>query len=159
MNINCFFKNEIERNLWIRLNAERIKISNDIIKFAVDDKSMFNDDAVLQMSFSDIGSVDEIHSPMWISNNQLDYDETVKALRSIQSKKTLTRWLTTVEGDNDEFRNAEKIEKMLIERRSLIKPVDNEFVRKTEVQMIIDTIESSGKLSQERILELLKTLV
>jgi hypothetical protein len=75
MNINCFFKNEIERNLWIRLNAERIKISNDIIKFAMDDKSMFNDDAVLQMSFSDIGSVDEIHSPMWISNNQLDYDE------------------------------------------------------------------------------------
>lgn len=91
--------------------------------------------------------------------NQLDYDETVKALRSIQSKKTLTRWLTTVEGDNDEFRNAEKIEKMLIERRSLIKPVDNEFVRKTEVQTIIDTIESSGNLSQERILELLKSLV
>lgn len=91
--------------------------------------------------------------------NQLDYDETVKALRSIQSKKTLTRWLTTVEGDNDEFRNAEKIEKMLIERRNKIKPVDNEFVRKTEVQTIIDTIESSGKLSQERILELLKTLL
>ena len=91
--------------------------------------------------------------------DKLDYDEIIKAIRSIQSKKTLTRWLTTVEGDNDEFRKACEIEKMLIERRNKIKPVDNEYVRKTEVQTIIDTIESSGKLSQEKILELLKKLV
>ena len=89
----------------------------------------------------------------------LDYDETVKAIRSIQSKKTLSRWLTTIEGDNDEFRNAERIEKMLIERREAIKPVDENNVRKTDVQTIIDTIESSGKLSQEKIVELLKSLV
>lgn len=91
--------------------------------------------------------------------DQLDYDETIKAIRSIQSKKTLSRWLTTVDGDNDEFRNAERIEKMLIERREAIKPVDENNVRKTDVQTIIDTIESSGKLSQEKIVELLKSLV
>ena len=91
--------------------------------------------------------------------DQLDYDETIKAIRSIQSKKTITKWLTTIEGDNDEYRKACEIEKMLVERRNQIKPVDNEFVRKTEVQTIIDTIESSGKLSQEKILELLKKLV
>ena len=91
--------------------------------------------------------------------DQLDYDETVKAIRSIQSKKTLTKWLTDVEGDNDEYRKACEIEKMLIERRNQIKPVDNEYVRKTDVQTIIDTIESSGKLSQEKIVELLKSLV
>lgn len=91
--------------------------------------------------------------------DKLDYDETIKAIRSIQSKKTLTRWLTTVEGDNDEFRNAEKIEKMLIERREQIKPVDENNVRKTEIQTIIDTIEESGELSQEKIVELLKKLV
>ena len=91
--------------------------------------------------------------------DQLDYDQTIKAIRSIQSKKTLSKWLTTVEGDNDEYRKACEIEKMLIERRNKIKPVDNEFIRKTEVQTIIDTIESSGKLSQEKILELLKSLV
>lgn len=91
--------------------------------------------------------------------DQLDYDETIKAIRSIQSKKTLTRWLTDVEGDNDEFKKAVKIEKMLIERRNQIKPVDNEYVRKTDVQTIIDTIEESGNLSQERILELLKSLM
>ena len=91
--------------------------------------------------------------------DQLDYDETVKAIRSIQSKKTLSRWLTTVDGDNDEFRNAERIEKMLIERREMIKPVDENNVRKTDVQTIIDTIESSGKLSQEKIIELLNKLI
>lgn len=91
--------------------------------------------------------------------NQLDYDETIKAIRSIQSKKTLSKWLTDIEGDNDEYRKACEIEKMLVERRNQIKPVDNEFVRKTEVQTIIDTLESSGKLSQEKIVELLKKLV
>ena len=91
--------------------------------------------------------------------DQLDYDETIKAIRSIQSKKTLSRWLTTIEGDNDEFRSAEKIEKMLIERREQIKPVDENNVRKTEIQTIIDTIQDSGKLSQAKIIELLKNLV
>lgn len=91
--------------------------------------------------------------------DQLDYDETVKAIRSIQSKKTLSKWLTDTEGDNDEYRNACKIEKMLIERRNQIKPVDNEYIRKTDLQTIIDTIEESGKLSQEKIVELLKGLM
>ncbi len=91
--------------------------------------------------------------------DQLDYDETIKAIRSIQSKKTLSKWLTDVEGDNDEYKNACKIEAMLIARRESIKPVDNEYIRKTDVQTIIDTIESSGNLSQEKIVELLKNLI
>lgn len=91
--------------------------------------------------------------------NQLDYDETIKAIRSIQSKKTLTKWLTDIECDNDEYRKAVEIEKMLIERRNNIKPVDNEYIRKTDLQTIIDTIESSGSLSQEKVVELLKKLI
>lgn len=88
-----------------------------------------------------------------------DYDELEKAIRSIQSKKTNSRWLTTVEGDNDEYRNAEKIEKMLKERRNIIKPIDEKFIRKSDLQTVIDTIESSGNLTQERIVELLKNLM
>ena len=89
----------------------------------------------------------------------LDYDETIKAIRSIQSKKTLTKWLTTVEGDNDEYRKACEIEKMLIEHREKVKPVDDNEVRKSEIVKIIDTIEESGNLSQEKIVELLKELL
>ena len=91
--------------------------------------------------------------------DKLDYDETIKAIRSIQSKKTLTKWLTDVECDNDEYRKACEIERMLIERKKAIQPVDNEYIRKSDLQTIIDTIESSGKLSQERILELLNSLM
>lgn len=91
--------------------------------------------------------------------NKLDYDETVKAIRSIQSKKTLTRWLTDVEGDNEEYRKACAIEAMLIARRESTKPVDNEHIRKSDLQSIIDTIESSGTLSKKKIIELLKGLM
>lgn len=89
----------------------------------------------------------------------LDYDETVKAIKSIQSKKTLTRWLTPEEGNNDEFRNACRIEKMLLEHKAQIKPIDETTIRKTDLETIIETIESSGELSTDRIVEMLKGLL
>lgn len=89
----------------------------------------------------------------------LDYDETIKAIKSIQSKKTLTRWLTTEEGNNDEFRNACRIEKMLLEHKAQIKPVDETTIRKTDLETILETIESSGELSTDRIVEMLKGLL
>jgi hypothetical protein len=91
--------------------------------------------------------------------DMLDYDETVKAIRSIQSKKTLTKWLTDEEGNNDEYRNACSIETMLVAHRAAIAPVDEGHVRKSDVQAIIDTIEESGKLTQTKVVELLKSLL
>jgi len=58
-----FFNTDADRDLWIKLNAERI--------------SYFNR-TVLKESAQDLGSVDKIHSCMYISNNQLDYDENKK---------------------------------------------------------------------------------
>lgn len=91
--------------------------------------------------------------------DRLDYDETIKALKSIQSKKTLTRWLTPTEGDNDEFRSAVRIEQMLLEHKKQIRPIEETVVRKTDLVTIIETIESNKDLSQERIVELLKGLL
>ena len=91
--------------------------------------------------------------------DRLDYDETVKAIKSIQSKKTLTKWLTDVEGDNDEYRNACRIEEMLKKHRDNIRPIEETVVRKSDLVTIIDTIESNKDLSQERIVELLKGLL
>ena len=91
--------------------------------------------------------------------DRLDYDEAIKARRSIQSKKCLTRWLTEKDGGNDEYRKACKIEEMLNNHIAKLQPVnDSIYIRRTDLQTIIDTIESSGNLSQERILELLKSL-
>ena len=91
--------------------------------------------------------------------DKLTYDETVKALKSIQSKKSLTRWLTTEEGDNDEFRGACKIEEMLKEHIKNVKPVEDNVVKKSEVQNVIDLIESTQDISREKIVEMLKGLL
>lgn len=91
--------------------------------------------------------------------DRLDYDQTVKALKSIQSKKTLSRWLTDVEGDNDEYRNAVRIEEMLKKHRDEVKPVDEAYIRKSELQAVLDAIESAGEVSQDRIVEMLKGLL
>lgn len=91
--------------------------------------------------------------------DQLTYDETVKALKSIQSKKSLTRWLTPVEGDNDQFRDACRIEEMLKEHVKQVKPIEDNTVRKSDIQNVIDTIESTGKISTEKVLEMLRELV
>lgn len=90
---------------------------------------------------------------------RLDYDETMKAIKSIQSKKTLTKYLTTTEGDNDEYRNACRIEKMLLEHKSSVQPVENSLIRKTDLVTIIDTIKLDPEMSQERIVELLEGLL
>ncbi len=90
---------------------------------------------------------------------RLDYDETVKAIRTIQSKKTLTKYLTTVEGDNDEYRQACKIEKMLLEHKKTVSPVEDSLVRKTDLVTIIDTIKLDPEMSHERILDLLESLL
>jgi hypothetical protein len=91
--------------------------------------------------------------------DRLDYDQTIKAIKSIQSKKTLSKWLTTTENDNDEYRKACKIEQMLLEHKKKVQPIDQDHVRKTSVQTIIETLETSGQLNQDQILELLKKLV
>lgn len=89
----------------------------------------------------------------------LDYDETIKGIRSIQSKKTLTKWLNDREGDNDEYRKACQIEKMLLEHKKTIQPVDNLNVRKSEVQKVIDVIKDNNKISKERLIELLEDII
>ena len=57
-----FFRNKGERALWIRLNAERIQYSDKMRKWE-------------EQPF---GSVSEPHSYMWISKNQLDYEEYMR---------------------------------------------------------------------------------
>jgi len=89
----------------------------------------------------------------------LDYDETIKAIKSIQTKKCLSKWLTPIENDNDSYRQACKIESMLLEHKKTVQPIEDTTIRKTELQKIIDTIESNKDLSQDSILDLLNNLM
>ena len=54
-----FFRNKGERELWIRLNAERIQYRNKM----------------LNCEEQPFGSISEPQSCMWVSKNQLIYDE------------------------------------------------------------------------------------
>lgn len=83
----------------------------------------------------------------------LSYEEVLKAIKSIQSKKSNTKWLTEIEGDNDEYRNACKIEDMLKLHRDKLAPQGS-----TLRQRINEIIEQSDTLSKEEIVELLKGL-
>lgn len=89
----------------------------------------------------------------------LDYDQTIKALRSIQSKKSLSKWLNDREGDNDTYREACRIEQMLVGHRNQIKPVDDLNIRKTAITEIIDRIEATPDITPDYILSMLKELV
>lgn len=85
----------------------------------------------------------------------LDFDETVKALKSIQSKKCLTKY----DPDNQEgYKKACEIETWLNEHKKAVKPVDTAYVRRTDLQTVIDTIKETGDIKVETILEMLENL-
>lgn len=85
----------------------------------------------------------------------LDFDETVKALKSIQSKKCLTKY----DPDNqEEYKKACEIETWLNEHKKTVKPVDTAYIRRTDLQTVIDTIKETGDIKVETILEMLENL-
>lgn len=59
-NKNKFFKDDKQRELWIKLNAELALYGNNVVN---------------NLNRTSLGSVDEPYSPLWVSRNQLVYDE------------------------------------------------------------------------------------
>lgn len=86
----------------------------------------------------------------------LSYDETIRAIKSIQSKKSLSKWLTPVEGDNDEYRNACRVEDLLRAHKETLQPSGVDTVRKSDLQSIVDM---SDELSKDELIEMLKNLI
>lgn len=85
----------------------------------------------------------------------LDFDETVKALKSIQSKKCLTKY----DPDNQEgYKKACEIEAWLNEHKKTVKPVDTAYIRRTDLQTIIDTIKETNDIKVSTIIEMLENL-
>lgn len=90
----------------------------------------------------------------------LTYNETIKAIKSIQSKKCLTKYNVENLDENLEYQEACKIEKMLLEHKEEIQDQENDNkVSKNDVATILETIKSNKELSQEQILEMLQKLI
>ena len=93
------------------------------------------------------------YSEDYIKN--LDYDQVNRALKSIQSKKSNTRYLT----DESEYLNAVKIETWLKNHKKSIKPLETNQVYKTDVEKIINEVENLKDISKDKVLEYLKDLI
>lgn len=85
---------------------------------------------------------------------ELSYEEVIKAIKSIQSKKSNSRWLTTIEGDNEEYRAACRIERMLKDRRDELVPTPVSI--KCDLQNILN---QANDLSKEELIEALQKLL
>jgi len=90
--------------------------------------------------------------------DRLDYDQTMKAIKSIQSKKCLSLQDNSEHG-RAELEKAERVEQMLLEHKKTVKPVDDGLVRKSEVQSILNELQNNKKLTKKSIEELLSKLV
>ena len=90
----------------------------------------------------------------------LNYDETLKAIKSIQSKKCNVQHLTENINDNIEYQKACQIESWLLEHKQNIKPIEETVVRKSEINDLIDHLQNQEeKVSKEYIISLLKNLL
>lgn len=85
---------------------------------------------------------------------ELSYEEVTRAIKSIQSKKSNTKWLTPIEGDNDEYRNACRIEGMLNERRAELQPTSIGIKNSIE-----ELLSESDNMSKEELIEALRTII
>lgn len=90
----------------------------------------------------------------------LNYDETIKAIKSIQSKKCLVQHATEKIEDNTEYQKACEIERLLLEYKENIKPIEETVVRKSDVNDLIDHLQNQEeKISTEYVISLLKNLL
>ena len=82
----------------------------------------------------------------------LNYDETIKAIKSIQSKKCNTQF------DKNEYEKAREIELKLLQHKKEVKPVEETVVKKSQIDTLIEEIESLENVSKDYMIEMLKKM-
>ena len=90
----------------------------------------------------------------------LDYEQTLRAIKSIQSKKCLVQHATENIEDNVEYKKACEIERMLLEHKKKIKPIEETVVRKSDINDLIDHLQNQEeKISTQYVISLLEELL
>ena len=91
---------------------------------------------------------------------QLNYEETIRAIKSIQSKKCLVQHATEDINDNIEYKKACEIESMLLEHKEKIKPIEKKLVKKSDINDLINHLQQQEeKISTKYVISLLKNLL
>lgn len=87
---------------------------------------------------------------------QLNFDETIKAIKSIQSKKCLSQYRETM----DEYNEACKIEEMLLVHKKNILPIPDHCVEKSKINDLISNLSNlDQKIDKTYIIEQLQSLL
>ena len=90
----------------------------------------------------------------------LNYEETLRAIKSIQSKKCNTQHLTENIEDNIEYQKACEIERMLLEHKKNIKPIEETVVRKSDINNLIEHLkQQDSKIKTSYVIKLLEELI
>lgn len=87
--------------------------------------------------------------------DKLTYDETIKAIKSIQSKKCNTQYDLV----KDEYNSACEIEQMLLKHKMSIKPIDDNCVKKSQINDVMHEIENLENINKDDMIRLLKSLM
>ena len=66
----------------------------------------------------------------------LNYEDTIKAIKSIQSKKCLSQ------NEPSEYEKACNVEAMLLAHKKQVKPADETTIKKTELLTLLDELQS-----------------
>lgn len=90
----------------------------------------------------------------------LNYDETMKAIKSIQSKKCNTQHIQADITTNVEYQSALQIEKMLLEHKKTVKPIEETVIKKSTINDLLAELQNlDDKVSKEYIEQQLKKLL
>lgn len=90
----------------------------------------------------------------------LNWDETQKAIKSIQSKKCNTQHLTENLEDNEEYKKACQIERWLLEHKKNIKPIEDTVVRKSDINDLINHLkQQDARIKTSYVISLLEELI
>ena len=91
---------------------------------------------------------------------QLNYEETIRAIKSIQSKKCLVQHATEDINDNVEYKKACEIEQMFLKHKENIKPIEEKVIRKSDINDLINHLRNQEeKISTEYVISLLEKLL
>ena len=98
----------------------------------------------------------------------MNYDEVCKAIRSIQSKKTHTKWSTDCKTDEDglilpgtspAYQEACRIENMLLDRKSVLKPVGTTGFSKAALRDLIAELRLCSDIDATTVLDRIASFI
>ena len=91
---------------------------------------------------------------------QLNYEETIRAIKSIQSKKCLVQHATPNIENNEEYKKACEIEQMLLKHKEKIKPIEKKLIKKSDINDLINHLQQQEeKISTSYVISLLEKLL